>query len=363
MGSILRQTPDSLTLFIAFGEREIRVLGTRGRPLWVARDVASVLQILDEKPWKGIAKRHLEHVEVGVNGTRQVMCGVDRCGLNKLMERAPDRDAAARLGHVVNETYSDIAKPKAAAPVQTSLIPAPPAGPPPIGLGGRSTMDARALHVQMGVGRDFSNWIKGQIEKHEFVEGVDYATSQSLRSPDSASAKARPQVATEYALTLDAAKRIKTAPNTPEAREVQGRLISAQERFSALLEDDDAFIAEAVLRANRKIGKLEDRLAIAEPKAETLDRITAAESDRSLQTAAREVFHGRPNLGIQTWVDDGLLFRDRHNILLPYEPYLTAGYFRVIVTESKVDGRAFNQTVVTAKGLTWLAARYPANRS
>jgi hypothetical protein len=42
--------------------------------------------------------------------------------------------------------------------------------------GGRPGVDARDLHGRLGVGRDFSNWIKDRIEKYELVEGKDYET-------------------------------------------------------------------------------------------------------------------------------------------------------------------------------------------
>jgi hypothetical protein len=45
--------------------------------------------------------------------------------------------------------------------------------------GGRPGVNARDLHGRLGVGRDFSNWIKDRIEKYGLVGGVDYEKSQS----------------------------------------------------------------------------------------------------------------------------------------------------------------------------------------
>jgi hypothetical protein len=42
--------------------------------------------------------------------------------------------------------------------------------------GGRPGVNARDLHGRLGVGRDFSTWIKDRIEKYELVEGKDYET-------------------------------------------------------------------------------------------------------------------------------------------------------------------------------------------
>jgi hypothetical protein len=43
-------------------------------------------------------------------------------------------------------------------------------------IGGREAniASARALHKALGVGRDFTNWIKGRIDQYGFAAGVDY---------------------------------------------------------------------------------------------------------------------------------------------------------------------------------------------
>lgn len=72
-------------------------------------------------------------------------------------------------------------------------------------IGGRSVLgieDARTLHAGLGVGRDYTNWIKGRIAKYGFKEGEDYEVAQDLRSPNPANAKSRPQVAHIYRIRL-----------------------------------------------------------------------------------------------------------------------------------------------------------------
>ena len=43
-----------------------------------------------------------------------------------------------------------------------------------IGGSNIQTVNARDLHAFLGVGKDFSNWIKKQIERARLVEGRDY---------------------------------------------------------------------------------------------------------------------------------------------------------------------------------------------
>ena len=40
---------------------------------------------------------------------------------------------------------------------------------------GQRAVSARELHLFLGVGRDFSNWIKGRIEEYGFIENQDYS--------------------------------------------------------------------------------------------------------------------------------------------------------------------------------------------
>ena len=63
-------------------------------------------------------------------------------------------------------------------------------------------VSARDLHEFLEVGRDFSNWIKGRIEKYEFEEGLDYA----VQKIDSTESNGRPRI--EYILKLNTAKEL-----------------------------------------------------------------------------------------------------------------------------------------------------------
>ncbi|EFS7178270.1 TPA: antA/AntB antirepressor family protein [Escherichia coli] len=49
-------------------------------------------------------------------------------------------------------------------------------------IGGRETniVSARALHKALGVGRDFTTWIKGRIDEYGFKKGVDFEVVENL---------------------------------------------------------------------------------------------------------------------------------------------------------------------------------------
>mgnify|MGYP001107529897 FL=1 len=69
-----------------------------------------------------------------------------------------------------------------------------PVNPGNIGGVTVSLVSAKKLHAFLGVGRDFTNWIKGRISQYGFTTGVDYIIVESLSTPKRASAKSRQQM-------------------------------------------------------------------------------------------------------------------------------------------------------------------------
>lgn len=69
------------------------------------------------------------------------------------------------------------------------------------------TVNARELHTFLGVGKDFTTWIKGRIGEYGFAEEHDYVI---FGSPSLGNQKGRggDRRSREYALTLDMAKEL-----------------------------------------------------------------------------------------------------------------------------------------------------------
>jgi len=68
---------------------------------------------------------------------------------------------------------------------------------------GQRAVSARELHLFLGVGRDFSNWIKGRIEEYGFIENQDYMVFAEIGENSNGGRPLK-----EYALTLDIAKEL-----------------------------------------------------------------------------------------------------------------------------------------------------------
>ena len=107
-------------------------------------------------------------------------------------------------------------QPQAIVPAQ--LLPSP----------SQSLLDARILHAELGVRRDFSNWIKDQVRKYGFVEGVHF-----LFVAENGDKYGRGRPTIERALTHKAAAEIAAGHNSPQGRRMLRRLLDDLERAKA----------------------------------------------------------------------------------------------------------------------------------
>jgi len=70
------------------------------------------------------------------------------------------------------------------------------------------TVNARELHTFLGAGRDFNTWIKGRIDKYEFVENKDFIVLPQIgENPNGG----RPTI--EYHISIDMAKELSMVEN------------------------------------------------------------------------------------------------------------------------------------------------------
>ncbi|EAA4080455.1 antA/AntB antirepressor family protein [Salmonella enterica subsp. salamae] len=100
-------------------------------------------------------------------------------------------------------------------------------------IGGRETniASARALHTALGVGRDFTNWIKGRIDQYGFIAGTDFIRVENLSTPKRASTKTRQQVEHDYLLSLNMAKELAMVERNEQGRAVRRYFIQCEEQL------------------------------------------------------------------------------------------------------------------------------------
>lgn len=117
---------------------------------------------------------------------------------------------------------------RALAVADTPAFPAVTAGT--VGSVAIQTVDGRALHAFLEVGRDFSTWMKDRIRTYGFEKGADFETFESLSSPNPGSAKSRAQRQVEYVLTIDMAKELGMVENNERGRMVRRYFIDCERK-------------------------------------------------------------------------------------------------------------------------------------
>ena len=87
------------------------------------------------------------------------------------------------------------------------------------------SVDARELHGQLEVGKDFSTWIKDQIKRAMLVDEVDYLLTEKGENPKGG----RPGVS--YQLSLDAAKNICMMSQCSQGQAIRKYFIEVEKRY------------------------------------------------------------------------------------------------------------------------------------
>lgn len=91
---------------------------------------------------------------------------------------------------------------------------------------GNQAVNARDLHIFLEVGRDFTNWMKDQIERCDLVENQDYEVfAEKGENPKGG----RPSK--EYALSINAAKEISMMSQTEKGKQARRYFIACEEKL------------------------------------------------------------------------------------------------------------------------------------
>lgn len=225
-----------------------------------------------------------------------------------------------------------------------------------------SFSDSRELHSFLEVRRDFSTWVKDQIERARLVEGREFVTESLL--PEKGEQRGRGgHNRLDYHLTIDAAKHVAMMSGTDRGFQVREYFIECERRSKAMedprqLLRDPAAMRALLLSYTEEVIELRDQVKELEPKADALHRI--AEADGSLCiTDAAKTLQMRPKDLFEYLRQNGWIYRrpgTAHDI--GYQSKLIAGLLEhKVTTVLRADGseKVVEQVRVTPKGLTKLA--------
>lgn len=168
-------------------------------------------------------------------------------------------------------------------------------------IGGRETniVSARTLHNALGVGRDFTNWIKGRIEEYGFKKGVDFEVVKYLTSPNSASAKSRQQLAHDYLLTLNMAKELAMIERTEQGRAVRQYFIKCEEELHKVAPVRSAALRRE-LKARITVASYFKPMCAALEISNVTDAVSVLDNDEVMTLALTEGHSGKRG-GARSW--------------------------------------------------------------
>ncbi len=90
----------------------------------------------------------------------------------------------------------------------------------------KQIVNARELHLFLGIGKDFSTWIKKRIEEYKFIENEDF---EVFHKNGENSKGGRPSK--EYAITLDMAKELSMVERNEKGRQARRYFIECEKRL------------------------------------------------------------------------------------------------------------------------------------
>jgi phage anti-repressor protein/phage antirepressor YoqD-like protein len=240
------------------------------------------------------------------------------------------------------------------------------------------TVSARELHGFLEVKKDFSDWIKVQLEI--FTQGTDFEVfsdsgknplpqkgereNQGLSdcSPEKGSNAPGWKTRIEYALTLDCAKHIAMMSRTEKGRQARDYFLECERQAKEARKDplaclaDPSWLRGTLLTYTEKVIELESRLEEQAPKVAALERFADHEGKHNLRNAAKVL--GVQEHKLKTWLlINKWYYRDHGGRLCAHADKITAGYLDTIPVEiRRTEGiQIVPQPVITQKGLTRLA--------
>lgn len=144
---------------------------------------------------------------------------------------------------------------------------------------------------------------------------------------------------------LEKAKEFKkwvTSEVLPSIRK-NGGYIQNQENLTP-----EQIVANALIVANNIIAEKNKKIAEMHPKAEYFDKLVDSKLLTTFRDTAKE-FHMPPQQFTNWLVEHGYIYRDRHNIIKPYERHRKNGLFQMKDFKTPA-GYSNVQTYVTVKG-------------
>lgn len=231
-----------------------------------------------------------------------------------------------------------------------------------IGVDQVQTVDARELHAKLGVGRDFSNWIKARIAEYGFTPHIDFV-EVSARSGENPSG-GRPRL--EYALSLDMAKELAMVENNEIGRATRRYFLTCERQAKAASVHFlvPRSLPEALRLAADQAERIEAQkaqIATLAPKADFHDKVTEAVNCQTIEEVAKVLRTGQNRMF--AWLRDQRILMTSN---MPYQRFIDEGHFRIVerqYTDRRGESHTYTRTLVTGKGFAYIQKRFGEERA
>jgi anti-repressor protein len=113
-------------------------------------------------------------------------------------------------------------------------------------------VSGKELHCFLGVGRDFSTWIKEKIKKYDFVENTDFIIE--ITTPQNGG------IAKDYVMTIDMSKELSMVENNEKGKEARKYFIKCEKKLKENGQPKESYtIQDPIERAKAWIKEQEEK--------------------------------------------------------------------------------------------------------
>lgn len=214
-----------------------------------------------------------------------------------------------------------------------------------IGSESVNSVNARDLHRGLEVGKDFSNWMKDQIDRAQLVRSEDFeVVAQKGENPQGG----RPSV--EYALTLDAAKNIAMMSATEAGRKVRRYFIEAEKALRAnpatLITRVE--LARMLIQSEEELDAARNMIMDLRPAANYAKAVLMASNGHTATDVAKRLGFTSAMKFNEKMKELGVIFRNSSGHWVPYSKYSGDKYFEI-----RTAAVTHNSGVKSHPSLTW----------
>lgn len=219
---------------------------------------------------------------------------------------------------------------------------------------GKQVVSARDLYKFLEATERFSTWMERNLQ-YGFEESIDYIGCKQFNTLAN-------QELDDFALTLNCAKEVAMVQRSEKGKQARQYFIECEKKLIELALpsyqiEDEVLRAEAWIREKKQhlleLENKDNKIKALEPKAEFYDAVANTSTTFDFAQVAKTIGFKYGNKTLFKKLRDRRIL-DSNNI--PYQQYVTAGYFQLKQKTYNTDNgiKVSHQARFTEKGIKWL---------